>query len=337
MPQLPQLTYIYDMPASHIVDFWSDALIASLAQGAIRICMAVRDTSAERAALVGRLNRAHIPVVAWIVPADGDAPQTYDMHTAVAVASRYAAVNAWTTAHALQWDGIGIEISPDVRDAVHFGDVPAVDTAALLGRITNRWHIDDATAAYDAVLAQMRADGYRVESYELPFVRDDRVSGTTLARRLLGLPALNADHVVVRIHSSHARPYGPGLIAAYAPECAAVSVGDLTLADNDQPLSVAEFWRDMQHLSACGVPHIYLAGMPTLIANGWHSELCAGGWVRRSLPPRDEVQHQVARMRAGVRALLWAGARPQVMLPLLIPVLLLVRRMVWRHDERASR
>lgn len=336
MPQLPHITYIYDMPASHIGDFWTDALVATLAQRAARLCLAVRDTSAERAVLVQRLNAARIPVVAWIVRDDSEAVRDYDMHDAADVQARYGLVQAWTRAHGLVWDAVGIEIDADVREAVHFGDTPAVDSAALLSRISNRWHIDDATSAYEALLAQIRADGYSVESYELPFVRDDRVSGTTLARRLLGLPAFAADRVVVRLHSSQARPYGPGLIAAYAPECAAVSIGDLAAHDANQPLSAYEFWRDLQHVSGCGVPHVYIAGLPTLIANGWHDELLAGAWVRRTPPPRDEIHHQVARMRAGVRALLWAGARPQVLLPLLIPVLLLVRRMVWRHDERPN-
>jgi hypothetical protein len=59
-------------------------------------------------------------------------------------------------------------------------------------RITNRWHIDAATTSYENLLSLIRADGQRIESYEIPFVRDDRVSGSTLARRLLGLPAIAA-------------------------------------------------------------------------------------------------------------------------------------------------
>jgi len=56
--------------------------------------------------------------------------------------------------------------------------------------------------------------------------------------------------------------------------------------------------------------------------------IVAQAWRTQTLPPTDEIHHQVSRMRAGVRALLWAGARPAVLLPLLIPVLLLIRRML---------
>jgi hypothetical protein len=76
---------------------------------------------------------------------------------------------------------------------------------------------------------------------------------------------------------------------------------------------------------------VYIAGFPTIVEQGWHTAIMAGGWVKRTLPPAEEVHHQIARMRAGVRALLWAGARPTVLLPLLIPVLMLVRRMVRSH------
>ncbi len=337
MPQLPALTYIYDMPSDHIDAFWSDSLIADLARHRVRLCVTIRDTSSSRATLVQRLNNAGIPIVAWLVRDDHDVTRDYGMDNAHDLHARYREILDWSTAHALRWDALGIDISADVRDSVRFGANPAVDVNTFLKRITNRWHIDAATTSYENLLALMRADGHRIESYEVPFVRDDRVSGSTMARRLLGLPAIAADTVVVRLYSSHARPYGSGLIAAYAPECSAVAIGDFAADGNNQPMSEHELWRDLQHVSSCGVAHIYIAGMPTLIEQGWHGAIVAGGWMRRALPPTEEVHHQVARMRAGVRALLWAGARPMVLLPLLIPVLMLVRRMLRSTDDVPAR
>ena len=332
MPHIPAITYIYDMPADHIDGVWNESLIAELVHHRIRICMTIRDTSAARSALIQRLNAATVPVVAWLVRDELDVMRDYRMDDANDLHARYREVMRWSASHGLCWDALGIDISADVRDTVRFGDNPALDVNTFLKRITNRWHIDAATTSYQNLLSLIRADGHRVESYEIPFVRDDRVSGSTLARRLLGLPAIAADMVVVRLYSSHARPYGPGLIAAYAPECAVVAIGDVDSDGTNQPMSEHELWRDLQHVSACGVAHVYIAGFPAIVAHGWHPAILAGGWVKRTLPPAEEVHHQIARMRAGVRALLWAGARPTVLLPLLIPVLMLVRRMVRNHD-----
>ena len=332
MPQIPAITYIYDMPADHISSFWTDALIEDLSRAHIRLCIAIRDTSDARATLIQRLNLAHIPVVCWLVRDDLDIMRDYRTGDANQLHARYRDVMRWSVEQSLRWDAIGIDISADVRDTVRFGDYPAVDVNTFLRRISNRWHIDAATKSYENLLSLIRADNHRIESYEIPFIRDDRVSGSTLARRLLGLPAIAADAVVVSLYSSHSRPYGPGLISTYAPECAAVAIGDCTTDGNNQPMSEHELWRDLQHVSGCGVPHIYIAGFPSIVEKGWHAKIIAGGWVRRSLPPTDEVHHQVARMRAGLRALLWAGARPSVLLPLLLPVLMLVRRMVRNHD-----
>jgi hypothetical protein len=224
---------------------------------------------------------------------------------------------------------IGIDIEPDIRDAVRFGDQPSVDVNTLVRRIADRWHIDAATADYATVVTQMRADGFAVESYEIPFVRDDRVSGSTIARRLLGLPDLAADRTVIQLYSSNVRPYGPGLIATYAPESSSVLIGSIAADGHNRPLSESELLRDLGHVAACGVTHIYIADMQAVYAlPGVADVIVAQAWRNQTLPPTDEVHHQVSRMRAGVRALLWAGARPAVLLPLLIPVLLLIRRML---------
>jgi len=329
MTQRIQLTYMCDIPAAELADFFDEALIAHMGVHRLRICLTMRDFSPLRAELVRRLNRARIVVVAWIVRDEHDSARDYRMHDAALLGERYREFLQWSTQHGLGWDAIGIDIEPDIRDAVRFGDQPTVDVNTLVRRIADRWHIDAATSDYATVVTQMRADGFAVESYEIPFVRDDRVSGSTIARRLLGLPDLAADRTVIQLYSSNVRPYGPGLIATYAPEASSVLIGSIAADGHNRPLSENELLRDLGHVAACGVTHIYIADMQAVYAvPGLADLIVAQAWRTQTLPPTDEVHHQVSRMRAGVRALLWAGARPAVLLPLLIPVLLLIRRML---------
>jgi len=324
-----QLTYMCDMPAAELAGFFDEALLAHMGVHRVRLCLTMRDFSPLRAELVRRLNRARIAVVAWIVRDEHDSARDYRMHDAVLVGERYREFFQWSTQHGLGWDAIGIDVEPDIRDAVRFGDQPTVDVNTLVRRIADRWHIDAATADYATVVTQMRADGFAVESYEIPFVRDDRVSGSTIARRLLGLPDLAADRTVIQLYSSNVRPYGPGLIATYAPEASSVLIGSIAADGHNRPLSENELLRDLGHVAACGVTHIYIADMQAVYAvPGLADLIVAQAWRTQTLPPTDEIHHQVSRMRAGVRALLWAGARPAVLLPLLIPVLLLIRRML---------
>jgi len=318
-----------DMPAAELAGFFDEALIAHVGVHRLRLCLTMRDFSPLRAELVRRLNRARIVVVAWIVRDEHDSVRDYRMHDAALVGERYREFLQWSTQHGLGWDAIGIDIEPDIRDAVRFGDQPSVDVNTLVRRIADRWHLDAATADYATVVTQMRTDGFAVESYEIPFVRDDRVSGSTIARRLLGLPDLAADRTVIQLYSSNVRPYGPGLIATYAPESSSVLIGSIAADGHNRPLNENELLRDLGHVAACGVTHIYIADMQAVYAlPGVADVIVAQAWRNQTLPPTDEVHHQVSRMRAGVRALLWAGARPAVLLPLLIPVLLLIRRML---------
>jgi hypothetical protein len=85
---------------------------------------------------------------------------------------------------------------------------PVSTSIRWCARVADRWHIEAATVDYAALVARTRADGFAVESYEIPFVRDDRVSGSTIARRLLGisLPDLAADRTVMQLYSSNVCP-----------------------------------------------------------------------------------------------------------------------------------
>ena len=339
MTQRIQLSYMYDVPTSELTSCFNEQLIAHLSVHGIRVVLALCDFSAERAELVRRLNRARIAVVAWLVHTESQDAYTdtthpavsrdFHMHDAALVESWFATFHSWSTQHGLGWDAIALDIEPDMRDTVRFGDEPTVDLATLIRRAGDRWHIEEATTAYTRVLATMRAAGFVVELFETPFVRDDRVSGTTIARRLLGLPDVVADRTVMQLQSNSVRPYGPGLIATYAPEASSVIVGSMSGDAHNRALSPDELMRDLAHLSACGITNIYIAGMQAVCARpALSAAIVEKSWLTKQLPAPDEYYQQVARMRAGVRALLWAGARPAVLLPLLIPVLLLVRRML---------
>ena len=118
------------------------------------------DLSEERAAVVQRLNRAGIPVVAVpLLPVEDGyyfTPDNTDQ-----AGRRYDEWKAWTARHALVWAGVGLDIEPDaqlylqlMRNA--WGLVPM-----LLPRLLDRQRLSRARRAYTTLVERIRADALR--------------------------------------------------------------------------------------------------------------------------------------------------------------------------------
>jgi hypothetical protein len=62
--------------------------------------------------------------------------------------------------------------------------------SAMIRRGLNRERLRRAQALYYALVTQMRTDGYRVESHQLPFIVDERPAGSTRLQRVFGVVGL---------------------------------------------------------------------------------------------------------------------------------------------------
>jgi hypothetical protein len=118
----PQLTFFCELN--------NDALQALLAQPSIindllhlqaSVSLALLDLSAERAAVVRRLNEVGIPVVAWLLlPKDQGYFLTMD--NLPQMAARYTDFQAWTAQYNLCWAGLDLEL--DIREFQQFAQNP---------------------------------------------------------------------------------------------------------------------------------------------------------------------------------------------------------------------
>jgi hypothetical protein len=99
----------------------------------------------------------------------------------------------------------------------------------LIPRLTQRLRDTErpvrARAAYVALVDRIHADGWTVETYQMPLIADERGAGSTLLQRLLGLVDLPTDREVWMQYTSFMRTLGPGLLWSYGPEAAAIAVG----------------------------------------------------------------------------------------------------------------
>ncbi len=121
MPQ-PNLTFFTELDREHLTALFSDSdVIKTLKSLHAAVSVGVLDLSDERAKVVKKLNKAKIPVIAWLLlpKSEGYWFNTGNYPQAIA---RYHAFIEWTQAHKLDWAGIGLDIEPDINDFIRLKD-----------------------------------------------------------------------------------------------------------------------------------------------------------------------------------------------------------------------
>ena len=310
----PELTFFCELEAADLQALFSDPqIIEDLSALGASVSLGLRDLGAERAEIVRRLNAAGIPVVAWLLLPEAQG-YWFNLDNAPEAIAFYADFRAWTALHGLQWDGIGLDIEPDMRELKKLigGDRRALLT--LLRRFMDAERLERAQSEYAGLIAQIRADGYRVDEYAIHFVVDERQAGSQLVQRFLGLVDLDVDREVLMLYSSVMRPLGHGVLWSYAPSAGSVGVGltgggvDVAGVDQIPPLTWDEFARDL-HLAHAWSDTIHVFSLEGVVRQGFLSRLLTFDWDAPVAPPLREFQ-QVERLRKVLRAILWASAHP---------------------------
>jgi len=300
------------------------------------LSIGIRDLSDERAAVVRRLNEAGIPLTAWLLLPE-DEGYWFNVDNAPQAVNRYLDFCTWCEAHNLVWEGVGLDIEPDIRE---LGRALAGEASVLLKvlrRCLNKRHFAQARAAYVALVEQIRVDGYRVDSYHFPVIVDERGIGSTLLQQLTGIVDIPADREVLMLYSSFLRPLGAGALWSYAPEAQSVGVGStgggVTVGDVDQIplLSWEELSRDLR-LAQLWSDDIHVFSLEGAVKKGFLARLEDFDWSQTLPLPLDEAR-QVARMRASLRALLWLSIHPGVVVVGLLALLWLITRL-WRRNGK---
>ncbi len=334
----PRLTFFCELDTAALQELFSDAQVmdALRALGA-GVSLGLCDLSAERAEIVRRLNVAGIPAIAWLLLPEAQG-YWFNLDNAPEASAFYADFRAWTTAHGLQWDGVGLDIEPDMREMrkIAAGDRRALVT--LLRRALNVERFRRAQERYGALIAQIRADRYRVDEYAIPFIVDEHRVGSQLIQRLFGLVDLAVDRKVLMLYSSFMRPFGHGLLWSYAPSADSIAVGStgggVTVAGVDQipPLTWDEFARDLR-LAHAWSDDIHIFSLEGAVRQGYLHKMRDFDWLGRVEAPLREFR-QVARARKVLRGVLWASAHPGVVLAGTVALFWLISRQTRRSSRR---
>jgi hypothetical protein len=188
------------------------------------VALALADFSPQRARVVRQLNEVGVPVVAVpLLPFEEGYYITADDYPRAA--KRYQEWKTWTSQEGLAWDGVGVDIEPDIRTYLKIAQNPWDVPALLTPRLVRCNRPRRAAAAYAELIAQIRANGWPVENYQFPFIADERRAGADLFQRVAGLVDVTTDREIWMLYSSFTRSLGPALIWSYGPQAQTIAVG----------------------------------------------------------------------------------------------------------------
>lgn len=229
----PQLVFACQLEDGPLQKMFADpAVIGDLRDLNAGVSLATITLSAQRAAVVRTLNQAGIPVLAGLTLPEsagfyanaGNEPQA---------AARFAQFESWTAQYGLRWSGIGLDIEPNIQE---FGEA-RTGAWKIAGTLARRYfdfaRVRRARQEYAGLIRRMQARGYVVDTYQFPFIADERRMHSTALERLAGLVDVRANREALMLYSSFSHGAGSALVWKYGPEAQLIIVG---VVSNDAPV-----------------------------------------------------------------------------------------------------
>lgn len=324
----PRLTFACELGRDRLAALVSDgSVIEDLKALEAGVALMLSDFSPERAEVVRTLNAAGIPVVAVpLVPLEDGYYFTADNPSRAS--ARYDEWKEWTARHGLRWEGLGLDIEPDVRIYQQVAENPWGVIPIVLRGLRDRDRPQRAATAYTELVDRMRGDGWTVENYQLPPMADERRVGSTLLQRLLGLVDVTTDREVWMLYSSFFGSLGPGLLWSYGPEAPAIAVGstggapDIPGSPRVPTLDWDELARDLSLARHWG-DTVLIHSLEGCVEQGFLPRLRSFTWPAATPPSTARL---AGRLRAVLRSTLWASAHQRGLGLALAGVWLLRRR-----------
>lgn len=311
---LPVITFFCELEAQPLETlFTNPQVIPHLIALNAGVSLGILDLSPERAGVVQRLNKAGIPVTAWLL-LPKDQGYWFNSTNAAQAARRYSDFKAWTAEYDLQWSAIGLDIEPNITETKMVMKDRSKLVPLLLQRLFDPQSLLRAEMAYASLVSRIQTDGYLVESYHIPVIIDERKASSTLLKRLAGLVDFHANREVLILYSSFFRPNGDGLIWSYGPQADSIGIGntgggvDIEGIIDIPPLTWAELTRDLRLAYRLKKP-VHIFCLEGCLKEGYLSRLRTFDWEGPVTEPSETYQ-KVHNVRRLAQAALWTAAHP---------------------------
>jgi len=276
------------------------ALHASLSLG-------ILDLSPERARIVQKLNQAGVPVVGWLLLPKDQA--WFHQDNAPQAVACYRAFIAWTAEYSLIWDGVGLDIEPDIRKMQRWMSEKWRTISYMFRRSFNWRRFRSAQRIYRYLIDEIHKHGHKVVIYQFPFIVDERKAESTLLQRATGIIDLPADREVLMLYSSFVRPHGAGFLWSYAPEAMSIGIGvtapgvETGMSIDSPPLSWDELARDLR-LAWSWTDDLFIYSLEGCVKQGFLHRLRTFEWDQPFLAPTEPALW-VENWRGLLQTVLW--------------------------------
>jgi hypothetical protein len=327
----PQLNFACQMETAALQSLFSDPdVIGDLRHLNAGVTLSLIDLSPGRAQVVRQLNSAGIPVTAWLA-LPGQQGYYLNASNAAQAEVRFTEFQKWTIDSGLRWSGIGLDIEPNLQEFSSIGRA----ASAALKRLVDSNTVTRARIAYTAFIARIEAAGYRVETYQFPFIADERDVHSTLLERLFGIVDVRGDGEVLMLYSSFNRTADSALIWQYGPSAQRIVVG-ITAGDPQPGVRRGTLsWEELSHdviVASHFSPVVGIYNLEGCVRRGLLAQLIAFDWNQPVIISADQ-NRQVIRLRARVQAALWTLSR----LPYFALAMLLADAwLLLRHRRRVD-
>jgi len=332
------LTFFCELDSQALGELFEDLeIIATLEKLNASISLGMLDFSPTRADVVRKLNRAGIPVTAWLLLPKQEG-YWFNADNYPESRRRYREFREWTDKNHLSWAAVGLDIEPDIRDLQERSRDRVGFTRLLLMRAFNRKRLSEAHSSYSNLVELIHSDGYFVESYQLPIIADERLVESSLLKRITGIVDVPVDREVWMLYTSFLRRYGAGMLWSYAPEAEAIGLGSTgggvdAEFGNFAPLTWDELARDLR-LAWYWNNHLYIFSLEGCAENGYLTKLKDFTWDIPILFPEEAAQN-VRNWRRILQSTLWVMSHLPLIMGIAIGLMVLLRG-VRRWNRRES-
>jgi len=310
----PSLTFFCELESEPLTQLFAGTKLATmLTRLDANISLGLLDLSAERAEVIKKLNRAKIPVSAWLL-LDKDQGYWTSLDTIEETAIQYHMFKAWKSKYKLEFAAIGLDIEPKLNTVSALGSNAWSLASNLVNRYFSNRQYSENLAAARALIRSIRADGFAVETYQFPTVVDERAAKSNVLAKTLGIPPLSADREVLMLYSSFFPGYQDSILWSYAKQCQAVGVGSTgggVEIEGVPPLKTLR-WIDLKRdllLASKAVDNIYIFSLEGCVANNYMDRLLDLDWNTEVIPPERSAMG-ISLVRKAGQGLLWTLSHP---------------------------
>jgi len=338
MPK-PELTFFCELKAEPLSKLFDGRfVIDDLKYLDASLSLGILDLTDERAEVVKRLNKAGVPVIAWLLLPEEEG-YWFNIDNYQQAAERYSAFTNWTEQHQLEWGGIGLDIEMNINALKQVLEEKQSDQflTTIFKRLGDKQRVVRAKHAYQDLVRRIHEDGYPIESYHIPLISEERRARSTVLQRTVGLVDFDTEREVLMLYSSFLRPNGDAVMWSYSAEADSIGVGntgggvDLKGVGDLEPLTWDEFSRDLRLCVMCEKP-IHIFCLEGCVEQGFLSKLNTFEWDKGA--PIPEKVNRVRAIRTGITLILWLVERPWV---ILIAIASLVGLgFLFKHQKRSK-